>query len=92
MCFGDTHRSVLSPTAARLVECDALLVRADDHVPDPDEPRTVAYNIVRGLPDAIRRLRRDGPRILIVHGTVAERDTLAPPGLRDAYPECPRKF
>ena len=89
MCFGDTHRSVLSPTAARLVECDALLVRADDHVPDPNEPRTVAYNIVRGLPDAIRRLRRDGPRILIVHGTVAERDTLAPPGLHDAYPECP---
>ena len=56
------------------------------------EPRTVAYNIARGLPDAVRRLRRDGPRILIVHGTVAERDTLAPPGLHDAYPECPRKF
>ena len=90
MCFGDTHRSVLSPTAARLVECDALLIRADDHVPDPDALRAIVYNIVRGLPDAIRRLRRDGPRILIVHGTVAERDTVALPGLHDVSPRVPR--
>ena len=87
MCFGDTHRSVLSPTAARLVECDALIVRADEDVPDPDTPKTVTYNIVRGLPDAVRRLRRDGPRVLIVHGMVAEREVLRPPGMHEAAPK-----
>jgi hypothetical protein len=79
MCFGDSHRSVLSPTAARLVECDALIVRADEPVPDPE--RTTTYNIVRGLPDAVRRLRREGPRIIIVHGKAADREAMSPPGL-----------
>ena len=79
MCFGDSHRSVLSPTAARLVECDALIVRADEPVPDPE--RTTTYNIVRGLPDAVRRLRREGPRIIIVHGKAADREAMSPPGV-----------
>lgn len=91
MCFGDTHRSVLSPSATRLVECDALIVRADEHAPDPDKPLTVMYNIVRGLPDAVRRLRRDGPRVLIVHGTVATREAMTPPGVHEATPSAPHR-
>jgi len=77
--FGDVHRSVLSPAAADITNCDALLVQADE-VASRENTLTLAYNIVRGLPDAIRRLRRDGPRLLIMHGSAAARNTLPPPG------------